>query len=484
MGDIGTTIAELWKSILPAGARLPDPTFAMPHWIYWVSLVILPLAAMYLVRREERRGSIKTAALPIAFLLWLGGGFAGLHCFYLRRNLFALVYLVLFALVIVGNVQTEQAVNSHSEARNEVSIAKAELRKAEGAKKSGAKGAEARLGAAKHKLGAKQTVFRERAEDRASWRAFSAGFALIIALLLLVDAVRMPWLVKRCREAEADQPLPEVRVIERGVKRDEREDIETWFTLASERFNVWWGQFVAYWAVIAVGSYYYEVLARYVFNAPTNWAHEAMFLMFGMQYLLAGAYAYREEAHVRVDIFYEKWSTRGRAIVDLITSLFFFLFTVMMLITGTLFALQSIETSEISLDVWQVEHWPVKIVLALGALLLVIQGLAKFIKDWLYLYRTSGPRTRFILRLAMTLGLFLDGIYVLWRAVPHVVGTGKDAPARTLAKLIAEPPPLLSDWFWPGLSTLLCMLALGAIYGALRGAGPLIRLRRGVAAGA
>ena len=33
-------------------------------------------------------------------------------------------------------------------------------------------------------------------------------------------------------------------------------------------------------------------MARFVFNSPTNWVHESMFLMFGMQYMLCGAFAY------------------------------------------------------------------------------------------------------------------------------------------------------------------------------------------------
>ena len=80
--------------------------------------------------------------------------------------------------------------------------------------------------------------------------------------------------------------------------------------------------------------YYYEVLARYVFNSPTNWVHESMFLMFGMQYLLSGAYAYKEDQHVRVDVLYSKLSTRGKAICDIITSVFFFIFIGAMLWTG------------------------------------------------------------------------------------------------------------------------------------------------------
>ncbi|CDX11749.1 hypothetical protein MPL3356_110138 [Mesorhizobium plurifarium] len=44
----------------------------------------------------------------------------------------------------------------------------------------------------------------------------------------------------------------------------------------------------------------------------TNWAHESMLLTFGMQYMLAGAYAYRDENHVRVDIVYNHLSEPGR----------------------------------------------------------------------------------------------------------------------------------------------------------------------------
>src|SRR5204863_286851 len=80
---------------------------------------------------------------------------------------------------------------------------------------------------------------------------------------------------------------------------------------------------VAYWGVLAVFAYYYEVLARFVFNSPTNWVHESMFLMFGMQYMISGAYAYREDQHVRVDVFYSKFSRRGKAIADVVSSIFF-----------------------------------------------------------------------------------------------------------------------------------------------------------------
>jgi TRAP-type mannitol/chloroaromatic compound transport system permease small subunit len=138
---------------------------------------------------------------------------------------------------------------------------------------------------------------------------------------------------------------------------------------------------VAWWAVISVFVYYYEVMARYIFNSPTNWVHESMFLMFGMQYMLCGAYAYKEDQHVRVDVLYAQLSRRGKAIADIVTSVFFFIFVITMLWTSTRFAMDSINVGEHSFTEWGVQYWPVKLTMPIGALLLTLQGISKLIKD-------------------------------------------------------------------------------------------------------
>src|SRR3546814_1525485 len=71
-----------------------------------------------------------------------------------------------------------------------------------------------------------------------------------------------------------------------------------------------------------------------------------MFLMFGMQYMISGAYAYREDQHVRVDVLYTKFSPRGKAIADIISSVFFFIFTITLLWTGWRFASDAIQVGE------------------------------------------------------------------------------------------------------------------------------------------
>ena len=127
--------------------------------------------------------------------------------------------------------------------------------------------------------------------------------------------------------------------------------------------------------------YYYEVLARHVFNSPTNWAHESMVLLFGMQYLLAGAFTLREGGHVRVDVLYSHLSRRARAVVDILTSVFFFLFCGALLWTGWVFTMDSIDVWEVSFTEWAIQYWPVKSTMAIGALLILLQGLSKLAKD-------------------------------------------------------------------------------------------------------
>ena len=103
--------------------------------------------------------------------------------------------------------------------------------------------------------------------------------------------------------------------------------------------------------------------------------------MFGMQYLLCGAFAYREDAHVRVDVIYVMLSGRAKAIMNVITSVFFFIFSVTLLWTGWIFARDSIGVWEVSFTEWAIQYWPVKMTISIGATLILLQGLARLLKD-------------------------------------------------------------------------------------------------------
>jgi TRAP-type mannitol/chloroaromatic compound transport system permease small subunit len=238
-----------------------------------------------------------------------------------------------------------------------------------------------------------QTEFDAALAVQNHWKSIAGWIAVIVAAMLLVDAFLLPGLVRRRRANAAaagyatDPVTHEPEIPAQGTAEDPTIRMRTPFTDWIDRINAKAGEYVAYWGVLAVFAYYYEVLARFVFNSPTNWVHESMFLMFGMQYMISGAYAYREDQHVRVDVFYSKFSRRGKAIADIVSSLFFFIFTITLLWTGWRVAADAVANGESSFTEWGIQYWPVKLTLPIGAALIILQGVSKLIKDILILTR-------------------------------------------------------------------------------------------------
>lgn len=222
---------------------------------------------------------------------------------------------------------------------------------------------------------------------------------------LLVFPLFMMWAIRRAEKKRAGVELAGPKTsdeLEEELFRQRELDfgtlqIENAFTRFADRLSTFTGAFVAYWTVIAVLVYFYEVVARYFFNSPTNWAHESMFLMFGMQYLIAGAYAYLHDAHVRVDLFYAKAGTRGKAALDVFTFLFFLMFALALLWTGWTFFGNSVSAdlipfatgyaNERSFTEWQIAYWPVKGTIVIGAFLLLLEGISRVVKDIMVLRR-------------------------------------------------------------------------------------------------
>lgn len=149
------------------------------------------------------------------------------------------------------------------------------------------------------------------------------------------------------------------------------------------------GIFVSLWTVNAVCVYFYEVVSRYIFDAPTIWAHQASYLMFGMQYLLAGGFALLHGDHVRVDVVYIKLPRRAQIGMDIFTSTFFFIFAVALAGTCWRFFFDSLDMREVTDETWQVQFYPVKGAMVLGAVLLALAGVSKLIKD-IQLFVSSG----------------------------------------------------------------------------------------------
>ncbi len=127
--------------------------------------------------------------------------------------------------------------------------------------------------------------------------------------------------------------------------------------------------------MIALG---WEVIARYLLRAPTMWAHETSEMIFGAFFVLGGGYVLVHDAHVSVDMLYNRFPLRIRAIVSLLTWALFFLFAGVLLWEGLKGAMISVRGMETSESVWHPPIWPVKLTIPIGALLLLLQGLVKY----------------------------------------------------------------------------------------------------------
>ena len=148
-----------------------------------------------------------------------------------------------------------------------------------------------------------------------------------------------------------------------------------------DKINEWVAKLVSWAIILIIGSTAYEVIMRYVFASPTAWSFELNYLTNGVYFLLLGAFTFAVRGHVNVDIFYARFSPRTRAIVDLFTAPLFFFFISMMLIFGGQFALDSLAYRETLSSAWAPPIYPVKMVIPVAAAMLILQGLAKFIRD-------------------------------------------------------------------------------------------------------
>ncbi|MCG8418601.1 MAG: TRAP transporter small permease subunit [Proteobacteria bacterium] len=150
---------------------------------------------------------------------------------------------------------------------------------------------------------------------------------------------------------------------------------------AVEQLNDWSGKLLALITPVVIAITVYEVVMRYAFNAPTNWAHELSTLLFGVQYILCGAYAHYHHQHVNVDVLSHRWPPRWRAWVDVVTSSFFFLFVGALAYTSWTFAIDSWNLREVSVTDWAPPFYPVKIAIFIAFILLGLQGMVKLIRD-------------------------------------------------------------------------------------------------------
>ena len=151
-----------------------------------------------------------------------------------------------------------------------------------------------------------------------------------------------------------------------------------------DRFTDLTGQLFALTQILLVAIITYEICSRYFFGAPTVWAFEGSTMANGASFMLACGYALYKGAHVRTDIFWEKYTERRKGVIDLISYLVLFFPTMLFLmwvgIEGTTHSYITGERSQES--VWRAIMWPFRAAIPVAAVLFMIQGISESLKCW------------------------------------------------------------------------------------------------------
>ncbi len=151
----------------------------------------------------------------------------------------------------------------------------------------------------------------------------------------------------------------------------------------ADGLSEWSGRIFAWLVLPLMFALVYEVIARYLFNAPTSWAFDATYMLYGAHFMLLTAFTLKRGGHIRTDFVYRLLSARWQGIIDSVLYLLFFLPAIAVLLWVSL---------DYTIDSWaRLERafltalmppiYPLKTTVPIAAVLLLLQGLAELIRS-------------------------------------------------------------------------------------------------------
>ena len=141
------------------------------------------------------------------------------------------------------------------------------------------------------------------------------------------------------------------------------------------------GNVVMYMVFAMMGVLLFASVSRYVFNVPFLWVIEMAQFLMAAYYLLGGGYSMQLEAHVRMDVLYERWTPKRRAFWDSITACCLIFYLVFLLRGGYSSTAYALKYGQTNYSAWAPLMWPIKMVMTVGIGLMLLQVISIFFKD-------------------------------------------------------------------------------------------------------
>ena len=168
-----------------------------------------------------------------------------------------------------------------------------------------------------------------------------------------------------------------------------------------DAFNRGIGRIITYGIFVLMGILLWSIISKFG-DQPSLWTLEAAQFAMVAYFILGGPYAIQMGSHVRMDLFYDNWSLKRKAITDTITVFCLLTYLVVLLwgaigstayslgyfgsnplafFTGLLTGTEEPGSLERSRSIWRPYLWPIKVTLCFGILLMLLQAVSELFKD-------------------------------------------------------------------------------------------------------
>lgn len=151
------------------------------------------------------------------------------------------------------------------------------------------------------------------------------------------------------------------------------------------------GKLVSWFALVLVLITFFAVVSKFGFNESAAWFEEFEGYFFSLLFLIGAAYTYKHNAHVRVDVFYTRFSEKTKAWVNIVGILIFLLPVCIVLLQVLWpYAIKSLDQGETTTE----SSFPLfimKFAIVLGFALLLLQAVSELCKSLMTLIASPPP---------------------------------------------------------------------------------------------
>jgi TRAP-type mannitol/chloroaromatic compound transport system permease small subunit len=148
-----------------------------------------------------------------------------------------------------------------------------------------------------------------------------------------------------------------------------------------ESASTWIGKAFAWLIVALMLMVCIEVFKRYLLNAPTAWVFDVSNMMYGTLFMMAGAYALAQDAHVRGDFLYGSMKPRKQAAIDLVLFIVFFMPGIVALTwSGWIYANDALAIRETTFNATPLPVYPFKFIIPLAGATVLVQGFSEIVR--------------------------------------------------------------------------------------------------------